>query len=407
MPRLLLADDQIPHDLAVLERQFAVRLSAGTIDAAGGLVRGCTVAQAGVEAGGKFVLLDRDGKLTRDPEQAVRKLPVYTDDRTLETLMAAVTEAGGVLKVRSDHDDSLGARAGFADSFRLDTKGDRPRVAADLHLNESYRDREIFLETAQKTPALVGLSIDFAPTYELLQDRALMRVKEIFAVDIVDAGAITHDGLFLSRRVDNLAKLEIQTSTTMAKATETPKEPTMAEVLAQVSTLAETVGKCMEGLGALQKKMTAGKAAEGDGGEGGGDEEVPAEMSAAVKEVRDVAAGLKKDREAFNADREQLKKDREQLKADQAELAKTRAAMGLKNQAAAAADDAAGETERERLAREKAEGDKDYLTLVNEAKASGKFKKGSEAHEHVMRAHPEKYAAHMQDRGIVRMKRSA
>lgn len=376
-------DDVLEHDLELLDRSYRTRLSASAIDAVSGVLRGCTAAQADVLAAGKFVLLDASGKVTRDPSKMARKLPVYTDDRTLETLLAAVEAAGGVLKVRSDHDDSLAARAGFADGFRLVVEDGKKRVATDLHLARSYRDREIFLETAKTTPSLVGLSIDFLPEYELEADRALMRVAEVYAVDIVDEGAITRDGLFLSRRVDNRAKFAkqppTQPDTTMAD--EKTKEPTMSEVLAQMTSLATGVKSCMECLASIQKTMSAAAVPPTEK-----KEEVPAELSALTKEAKETLAAVKNEREALAADR--------------ANLAKERSALGLKNAPAAGAADDAAEAERARLAAEKGEGSKTYLDLVKEAKASGKFAKGSEAHEHVMKTHPEKYRAHLSSRGV-------
>ncbi len=174
------------------EHRSRLTLKAERVDTAGGVLHGVTVAVAGVQALGKYVFLNQAGAVTRDPKQAVKKLPIYTDEKTLSTLMSAVSDAGGRLKVREDHDDSIGARAGFADSFALSKNG---TVTADIHLFESYRNRPVVIETAEKTPDKIGLSIDFEPTFELAGDKALMRVASIEAVDVVDAGAITPNGL--------------------------------------------------------------------------------------------------------------------------------------------------------------------------------------------------------------------
>lgn len=388
MPKLIDEDVLLEEELEANERNLRTKLSAAAIDEASGIVRGCTVAQANVEAAGKFVLLDASGKITRDPGRAVRKLPVWTDEKTLDTLMNAIRAAGGVLKVRSDHDDSLAARAGFADSFRIVEENGSKRTTGDLHLAKSYRDREIFLETAKTTPKLVGLSIDFLPEYEIAGDRALMRVVEVSAVDIVDEGAITREGLFLARRVDNRAKFqktpETKTTATMADDKKTEKkegEPTMSEMLSQMTALATGVKSCMEGLAALQKQMSAASAAPaGDKKE----EKAPDELAAVAKEAREQLAALK-------AEREQLAKDR-------VAAGKEKAALGLKDEKAASAADLA--EEREKLAKGKDETPKTYLELVAEAKASGKFAKGSDAHSHVMKAHPEAYRLHLAARNI-------
>jgi hypothetical protein len=166
-------------------------LRATRVDSRTGVIVGATVAQAGVNAIGKFVLLDSKGQITRNESAAVRKVPCFTDDQTLQTLLTAAAAAGGKVKVRSDHSDTVEARAGFADNFRQD--GDR--IVADVHLFDSYRDRAVVLECATKTPEQIGLSVDMIPSFEIVGDKAFMRIKNLDAVDIVDAGAVTPNGL--------------------------------------------------------------------------------------------------------------------------------------------------------------------------------------------------------------------
>jgi len=185
----------------LLNHDLRLVLAASTVDEKAGLISGATVAKSGVPAIGKFVFLKRDGTLTADAEadDVVEKLQVVTDDKTLDTLLAAIKDAGGRLKVRVDHDDSIGARVGYAEHFRRD--GDR--VSCDISAFDASPHRALVLETAKKDGANVGLSCDLTPTFEVIGGRAVMRVKAIKAVDIVDRGAITPDGLFLSARVDN------------------------------------------------------------------------------------------------------------------------------------------------------------------------------------------------------------
>lgn len=173
-------------------RSGAVRLSTTAIDATAGILRGATVAQSGVFAQGKFVYVDGAGVVSNSPGQNAKKLPLFADGDFLSSLLAAVQDEGGKIRVRSDHDDALAARAGYADNFRM--AGDR--VTCDLHLFGAYRDRDIVLEAAAKSPELIGLSIDFIPSYAVQKDRVAMRVASISAVDLVDQGAVTPAGLF-------------------------------------------------------------------------------------------------------------------------------------------------------------------------------------------------------------------
>lgn len=340
------------------EHDLSFQLNATAIDSDTGIIRGATVAQAGVEAIGKFVLLDKNGNLTRDPDEAVRKLQVVTDDTTLDSLMAAAQDAGGVLKIRSDHDDSLSARAGFADNFKKVGN----RVVCDLHLNTSYRDRDIVLETAKNTPKLIGLSIDMNPDFELTKTTALMRISELFAVDLVDAGAITHDGLFLSRGVDNKSKVifseKISPTNKMAK--DDSKEPTIAECMALL-----------------------------------------ANLQSAVSELKTNSAS-DKSKEAMSAV-EEFRTELKAIKDSQTKLSQERASLGLKAEDAAVLKAMAeAETERVRL---KAEGEKNkpksYLELVEVkfVEGAGKLKK-SDCHRAVMASDPKAYQLHLSARGV-------
>lgn len=340
----------------IADHDLSFQLNATAIDELSGIIRGATVAQAGVEAIGKFVMLDANGNLTREPEEAARKLQVVTDDSTLDSLMAAAQDAGGVLKVRSDHNDSLEARAGYADNFKKVGN----RVVCDLHLNKSYRDRDIVLETAKNTPKLIGLSIDMIPSFVITKDSALMRIAELTAVDIVDAGAITHDGLFLSRGVDTKSKVVITQEILPTNKMANDKEPTLAECLAQISSL-----------------------------------------STALAELK-AAAAPDKGKEAMSAISE-LRTELAAIKESQVTLSKERAALGLKAEDAvvlkALAD---AESERVRL---KAEADKNkpksYLELVEAKKAEGKLKP-SECHRAVMSSNPKEYALHLAANGVTK-----
>jgi hypothetical protein len=253
-----------PHTLKM-------RLAAESVDRDGGLIRGCTVAQAGVEATGKFLMLDAKGERTFDPEQCVRELPVWTDEKTLDTLMAAAAAAPRRVKAREDHDDSIGARAGYAGVFR---KLGADRVVADVKLYDNYRNRDLVLETIAETPDQIGLSIDFLPEFEIGVDKALMRVARLDAVDIVDEGAITHRGLFLSAGVDTGPKGSTAPGANNKPPSIMPEPVKPAEasandqVLAAVGKLTETVTGCMAQMTAAitaMAKPAAAPAAESDG----------------------------------------------------------------------------------------------------------------------------------------------
>lgn len=338
------------------EHEFVFDFASSKVDASNGIIRGATVMKAGVQATGKFVMIDKSGAITKDPEQSVGKLPIYTDAESLNSLMGASQDAKGRVKSRSDHNGDLSARAGYTTNFRM---GDG-RVVADIYLNKAYRDRDTVLETADKTPELIGCSIEAPCTYILEKDRALMRVTELYAVDIVDEGAVTPGGLFLSAGVDKREGEENQNL--MAS-------PTTEEFAALTKTVTELAAS-------IKALPTAAPSTE---------------VLSAVKKIEDGLASIKAAQDTFIAEQN----------TKLATLAKERNALGLSAEKLVIVEKLADETERQRLEAEKLKGKKDYLTLVAEKAETLKCAR-SDAHVKVQREHPEVYAAHQRTKGITK-----
>jgi hypothetical protein len=357
MPTTLAAENELRCQFSAEQR----------VDSATGRILGATVAKAGVRALGKFVFLDAQGERTLDPEKAARKVPVFTDEETLKTLMTAAVKEGGRVKCREDHDDSVGARAGLAETFTRD--GDR--VTVDLSIFEAYRNRAIFLETAQKTPEAIGLSMDIDPTYEIRGDRAFMRVRQLFAVDIVDAGAVTPDGLLMNREaVDNLEEVS-RNSNTNPESRTTMAEPTLGELMTAVT-------KMTDGYAALSQQVLKHG-------------ELLAKLSAAP--VVDA------DKDGMKATITDLSGKLSALTSQIGAMKKERALLGLTVTSA----------ERAKLAAENdpakfdeiAAGAKNYLQLVDEHVASTKCSR-VEAHAKMQREHPEHYRLHLSSKGVTK-----
>lgn len=353
--------------------QLALHLVPGRVDMATGILYGCTVAKAGVQAQGKAVFLDKDGKVTFDEELMVRELPVFTDQQTLDTILTCAAKAGPRVKAREDHDDSIGARAGFFEMFKKD--GDR--VVADMHIFSAYRNRDVVLETADKTPQEIGLSIDFVPTFELLPDRALMRCLELLAVDIVDEGAITPGGLFLSAGVNSNANDQLATHAPEPKPPTTMpenKNPFTDEQLNAVSSLvAKTVAECMA-------KMTAPA--------------IPSEVTEGLKAIREEQVKLSAEQKATG---ERIVA----ITAENLKLKKTASVLGLRvlPNAADRVTLASGSAEDiERLGNPDAL-PKTYDQIVAARVESTKCKR-SEAHLWAMKAHAPEYREHLRAKGI-------
>lgn len=345
------------------EYELSCQLNAGAIDSQSGIIRGATVAVAGVEATGKFVCLDKSGNITNDEKLAVTKVPIYTDAKTLTTLMGAAQDAGGTLKIRSDHSETLQDRAGYADGFRIVDN----RVTADLHLHKSYRDREIVLETAMSTPKLIGLSIDMIPFFDIENGKAMMRVAELLAVDIVDAGAITHDGLFLKREVDKLPTVNNPQKLNLMATENEKKEPTTGECMAKIDGLSKLFSDFM----ASQPKK-----------------EEQAALSSDLKAVSTQLSAIST--EVLN-------------------MKKTNAALGL---SAAGKGDNGGDKEIEEALKLKADKDKEdaakkSLTFEQKvdaefAASAGKLKR-SEVSRAIMKREPALYQKHLVNSGVLRI----
>jgi hypothetical protein len=356
---------------ATLEANHTLRsrLHAENVDTAHGIIRGATVAKSGVQATGKFVMLDAKGAITRDPALMVSEVPVWTDETTLSSLMAAAQAAGKKVKSREDHVDAVGARLGFADTFKQTDDG---RVVADIHLLKSYKNRELVLETAIESPEEIGLSIDFTPTFELKDGKAFMRVLELHAVDVVDEGAVTPGGLFLSASVDTGRKVE----TAKASPLLTMASPTPEEIMSSLGALSTAVGALTKTVGEMQTKMNAAPAA-------------PAPDANAVAAL----AAVNELKEQFSAQKQEIVR-----------LKKTSHALGFRAHIPAEelATLANGSPEDiDKMNKERSE-KKNYLQLVAERAETAKCKK-SEAHQWVMKNHKAEYAAHLASKGVVRI----
>lgn len=358
-----------------------LQLLAESVDANLGILRGCTVGKANVEALGKTIWLDKSGAITRDEKLSVKELPVFTDAKFLDTLMAAaaIETSRKKLKVREDHDDRIGARAGFAAAFRRVSDAAGDRVAADVHLYASYRNRGVVLETADKNPEGIGLSIDFVPEYEIVGERALMRVSKLLAVDIVDEGAITPGGLFLSAGVDTDANKGAPPAQ-QTEPTSKMAEPTLTDLMSQLGALTKTFSECAVAMSKLATPPTP-----------------PAADPKAAEAAAEMRANVEKIALAVTAQGDALKA----LTADNLRLKKTAQALGVrvlpdpKDRATLASGSA---EEIERIGAGDA-GKKDYLALVAEHATTAKCSK-SDAHLHVQRNNQEAYREHLRAKGI-------
>lgn len=224
-----------------------LRIGKGSVDRVAGVIHGAVAAEANVNAEGHFAYKHADGSINFDPEGAVKKLQIRTD----QTFLAQLVEEGngspgGVVRARIDHDDAVKSRLGYVGNFRLEDNV----VRCDVNLLASAKDREIVLDSAERTPEHIGLSIDFLPSFEEVNGEAIFRIDELYAVDVVDRGAVTPNGLFLSVGVDTSTKLEKQN----IPMPEETKEPTLKDVLAALTKQGEEITALKASLAAVEPK---------------------------------------------------------------------------------------------------------------------------------------------------------
>lgn len=378
--------------------EFTLQFSPGVrnVNAATGVLTGVTVAEVG-PATGHFAFLDKAGNVVgvggRDdgPEikGAVRRLQLAMDEKSLETVVAAGKKAQR-FKTREDHDDSIAARAGQSTNFRLEDG----KVVCDVSIFDAYANRAVFLETAEKTPELIGLSGDFKFVAEIVGDQAMMRVTRIDAVDIVDQGALTHAGLFKVRAQVDTPPTE--NLSIMAKST--PEKPDLkafkelcAAVAAYRAANAESVAEIDECMAGLMPTPVPGDTVEAKAAASAKADivkELTATFSAKLEEVK---ATIKTEVEAAT-------------RAQAVEFQKRMSALGIKFEAAkeptaeeiAAAKKLADEAEA-KLKAEK----QDFLAL-KAARAKEKNIAPSEAARQIMAEFPDAYSAHLRAKGIIK-----
>lgn len=332
------------------------RLIAGSVDAAAGIIRGAVVAKPNTEAVGHFAYKHADGSIDTNPKNSIGKLQIKTDPQFIDELVASTRVAGGKLKVRIDHDDSIQSRVGYASNFRTEDGS----IKCDLQVYKNSAHGPLVLETAVEDSANIGLSVEFEPSFEEKDGFAIFRAGKIFAVDIVDQGAITPDGLFLSAGVDSEEEVINAESphSPISKNNVMPdpiKDPTPAELAAQFATLSASVAALAKRLDAMPAPTAAPDAKKEEPNQ---DEA----LAAKLEKIVDAKVSLA--------------------------LQKRESSLGLRGGDSLANADA-GDGKKE----SKDEKPKAYLELVKEEQTTAKLSEAA-AHRAVMKKHPAAYKAY-------------
>lgn len=168
------------------------------------------------------------------------------DDETLNQILSCANERGQV-PVKANHKSGVGDVTGFVTNFWRDGE----KLRGDWHLLKSYPQREQFLETAERMPNGVGLSVAFVgPDKPIIGNdgRKKARCQELLACDYVTMPAANPDGLF-SRPVDK-DKRHMDANPSTAG-----QEPSMADVIGLLNQLSQRLDASEQANAQFRKEM--------------------------------------------------------------------------------------------------------------------------------------------------------
>ncbi|MDX2108759.1 MAG: hypothetical protein SFY80_00815 [Verrucomicrobiota bacterium] len=120
--------------------------------------------------------------------------PLLVDKTTLQQIHDCAVSMGQV-PVKENHKSGAGEVTGFLSNFRIEGN----QVKADWNLLKTYPRFEQILETAERMPSGVGLSVAFIGPKQAQFDKAgqqLARCAELLSCDYVTSPAANPDGLF-------------------------------------------------------------------------------------------------------------------------------------------------------------------------------------------------------------------
>ena len=199
--------------ILIYDGSKGLNLESGSVDEATGIIRGVSIATAGVQA------IGHESTKENEAGEIVEIREYWTDAETLETILECVDSIGQPLKAKVEHETGLMEIVGEFSNFRIE--GDQ--LKADFEAYPTSKDAPHILTLAKRVSRQFGVSI----TAHLQRVKSgaidLMRCVRIDSADFVDTPAI-NAGLFSQKNVvdKQLQKCEtsnqpsIQSTTTKA-----------------------------------------------------------------------------------------------------------------------------------------------------------------------------------------------
>ena len=148
-------------------------------------------------------------------------------DQTTLKQMLECCSAKGQVPVKANHKSGVQDVTGYLTNFSIRDN----KLKADWHILQSYPGREQILETAERMPTGIGLSVAFlGPDKPVVEGgRTKARCEEVLSVDYVTMPAANPDGLFAAK-IDSSPNEEIPMNE-------------LEQLKAQVAELTERLGK--------------------------------------------------------------------------------------------------------------------------------------------------------------------
>ena len=230
----------------IYDQSKGLNLDPNAVDEEAGIIRGVSIATAGVQAiGHEMEVLDGDGNVIETREW-------WTDGETLQSMLEVIQSIGQPLKAKMEHGSGLAEIVGEFDNFRIE--GDHLR--ADFQRYETSQYAPHLMTLAKRISKQFGVSV--TATLHRLKSGAmdLMRAVDVDSADFVDNPAI-NAGLF-SKSIDKSQKLnQVQDKGLTNQPPKTP-EMTKEEMTEIVETaIAEKLSAVNDTLAAYEERMKA------------------------------------------------------------------------------------------------------------------------------------------------------
>ena len=230
----------------IYDQAKGLNLDPNAVDEEAGIIRGVSIATAGVQAiGHEMEVLDGD-------ENVIETREWWTDGETLQSMLEVIQSIGQPLKAKMEHGSGLAEIVGEFDNFRIE--GDHLR--ADFQRYETSQYATHLMTLAKRISKQFGISV--TATLHRLKSGAIdfMRAVNVDSADFVDNPAI-NAGLF-SKSIDKTQNFNQAQDKGLIN--EPPKTPDMTkEEMTEIveTAIAEKLSAVTDTLAAYEDRMKA------------------------------------------------------------------------------------------------------------------------------------------------------